>query len=86
MPLCQPLAQLGTVIVQTTLTTYALASSGTVRPGTVGFRFNAAGSAAYVTQAGDSCTLTAIAGEQLITGLVATVGTLPAGTLALVSR
>lgn len=77
------------------LTLYPLASGGTPRAGTIGLRFGAAGAAVFTTgkvgpagdlAAGDVCTITAIAGEFLETGLLFSVTTLPAGSLGAVGR
>jgi len=67
-------------------TRYPLASLGTVRKGTIGLQFSTAGSAVFTTAAGDVCTMTAVAGQEIETGPLATVTTLPALTLGIVGR
>ena len=84
--MCQVVAQLGTVITVRVSTCYPLESSGTVRSGTIGLYFSAGGSATFTTEAGDECPITAVAGTSLETGPLASVGTLPAGTLGVVGR
>ena len=68
-------------------TVYQLASSGTVRAGTIGLKFGASGTANFTTAEGDVVTgLAVVAGEEIETGALATVGALPASTLGLVGR
>jgi hypothetical protein len=74
------------VITQSVSTRYPLASLGTVRPGTIGLQFSTAGAAVFTTEAGDICTMTAVAGQSIETGPLATVTTLPASTLGIVGR
>lgn len=74
------------MIVQRALTVYPLASLGTVRSGTIGLIFGAAGAAVFTTKTGDVCTITALAGQEIETGPLDTVTTLPAGTLGVVGR
>jgi hypothetical protein len=83
------------MFVQRVLTRYPLASGGAVRPGTTGLQFSAAGSAVFTTAlrdatgalvAGDVCTMTAIAGQEIETGPLFSVATLPSLTLGIVGR
>ncbi len=67
-------------------TRYPLESAGAVRAGTIGLQFSADGSAVFTTKAGDECTMTAVAGQEIETGPLDTVTTLPAGTLGIVGR
>lgn len=68
-------------------TVYPLATSGTVRAGTIALKFGTAGMATFTTAAGDLCTAVPVAaGEEIETGPLATVGALPAGTLGCVGR
>lgn len=68
-------------------TVYALASSATVRKGTIALKFGSAGNATFTTAAGDTVTsVPVVAGEEIETGELASVGTLPAGTLGCVGR
>ncbi len=68
-------------------TVYKLASSGTVRAGTIGLKFGTAGTANFTTTEGDVCSsVPVVAGEEIETGPLLSVGALPAGTLGLVGR
>ncbi len=75
-------------------TRYAIASAGAVRPGTIGLLFSAAGPATWTSalvgpdglKAYDTVTATVVAGQEIETGPLFSVGTLPAGTLATVGR
>jgi hypothetical protein len=75
------------MFVQRVLTRYELASAtDPVRPGTIGLQFSAGGSATFTTKSGDTCTCTVVAGQEIETGPLASVGTVPAGTLGVVGR
>ncbi len=68
-------------------TVYPLASSGTVRAGTIALKFGTTGTANFTTAEGDICSgVPVVAGEEIETGALASVGTLPAGTLGCVGR
>ena len=68
-------------------TVYPLASSGEVRNGTIALKFASAGVATFTTAAGDTVTaVPVVAGEEIETGPLASVGALPAGTLGCVGR
>jgi hypothetical protein len=67
-------------------TVYELASSGTVRAGTIALKFGTAGNATFTTAVGDTSTVPVAAGEEIETGLLTSVGTLPVGTLGCVGR
>lgn len=68
-------------------TCYKLASSGAVRGGTIALKFGTSGTANFTTLEGDVVTgLAVVAGEEIETGPLASVGVLPASTLALVGR
>lgn len=85
--MCQVVAQLGTVITsQSVLTRYNLASGGEVRPGTIGLQFSTAGTAVYTTAFGDTVTMTAVVGQSIETGPLASVTTLPANSQGIVGR
>lgn len=83
------------MFVQRVLTRYPLASGGAVRAGTTGLQFSTAGSAVFTTAtkdpqgnliALDVCTMTAVAGQEIETGPLFSVTTLPASTLGIVGR
>ncbi len=75
------------MFVQRVLTRYELASDANpVREGTVGLQFSAGGAATFTTKAGDECTCTVVAGQEIETGPLLSVGTVPAGTLGVVGR
>jgi hypothetical protein len=76
-------------------TRYPLASLGAVRPGTIGLQFSTAGAVVFTTGrpgdngtlvAGDVCTMTAVVGQEIETGPLFSVTTLPASTLGIVGR
>lgn len=74
------------MFVQRVLTRYEIASAATARPGTVGLQFSTAGAATFITQSGDTVTCTVVAGQEIETGPLASVGTVPAGTVGIVGR
>lgn len=67
-------------------TVYNIESDADARSGTIGLYFGANGTAEWITKAGDVCATTVVAGTELETGELASVGTVPDGTLGLVGR
>ncbi len=72
-------------------TNYNLDSDSDVRAGTIGLRFSAAGPAEYTTKtdggaALDNVLCNVVAGQEIETGPLLSVGTVPDGTVGLVGR
>jgi len=58
-----------------------------VREGTIALKFGTAGVATFTTKKGDAVTaLPVVAGEEIETGPLESVGALPDGTLGMVGR
>jgi hypothetical protein len=75
------------MFVQAVLTRYELASdTNPVRAGTSGLQFSAGGPATFTTQLGDTVTCAVVAGQEIETGPLLSVGTVPAGTVGIVGR
>jgi hypothetical protein len=84
---CARCATIWHMLVLRFSTVYPLASSGAVRRGTIALKFGTSGTATFTTEAGDVCTaIPVVAGQEIETGPLATVGALPAGTLGCVGR
>lgn len=84
---CARCATIWHMLVLRFSTVYPLASSGTVKPGTIALKFGTDGNATFTTAAGDVCTtIPVVAGQEIETGPLVSVGALPAGTLGCVGR
>ncbi len=67
-------------------TRYNIDSDADARNGTIGLQFSEDGEATYTTKAGDTVTMTAVAGQEIETGPLVSVGTVPSGTIGIVGR
>jgi hypothetical protein len=74
------------MLVLAVSTRYNIASDADARKGTIGLQFSEDGEATFTTLAGDTVTCTVVTGQEIETGPLESVGTVPANTVGIVGR